>query len=412
MEKKDGLRDLFKSTDAVLEKAVRVNGKPASERTQELTRKVVYANLRILHGLGYRIEHIDNLRDKHLEAIVRYWWEHSYAPKTIQNNFSRLKIFCGWMGRGNMIRRGGAAAYLPDVPKEELRVQTYTDTTKSWSGNGVHVEQMLETAKLEDTRWYCMLLLGLFFGLRQKEMLGLKPWAADKGRYLNIDGNIAKGGRPRVILLEDNKTGEFQRLVLNYIKRQCRKGEGLCWPGLTMEQGRKRYFHLMRKHGLTKAELGVTGHGLRAEYAENEALRRGLLPPSLGGTRHQLPKTNIVAIAQEVSNNLGHNDLHTISAYYGSFRKAQPTAWSRIGGLGLEDGRVASIYTDPPLIVQPDGSYRHLNQEERAEIAIKIQIEDTEGKEDAVNLAAFLEKYPEKDGAILKLLKARGLLDA
>ena len=73
---------------------------------------------------------------------------------------------------------------------------------------------------------------------------------------------------------------------------------------------------------------------------------------------------------------------------------------------------MASIYTDPPLIVQPDGSYRHLNQEERAEIAIKIQIEDTEGKEDAVNLAAFLEKYPEKDGAILKLLKARGLLDA
>jgi integrase len=409
VEKKDGLRDLFKSADAVLEKAVRVNGKPASERTQELTRKVVYANLRILHGLGYRIEHIDNLRDKHLEAIVRYWWEHSYAPKTIQNNFSRLKIFCGWMGRGNMIRRGGAAAYLPDVPKEQLRVQTYTDTTKSWSGNGVHVEQMLETAKLEDTRWYCMLLLGLFFGLRQKEMLGLKPWAADKGRYLNIDGNIAKGGRPRVILLEDNKTGEFQRLVLNYVKRQCRKGEGLCWPGLTMEQGRKRYFHYMRKHGLTKGELGVTGHGLRAEYAENEAMRRGLLPPSLGGTRHQLPKESITAIAQEVSNNLGHNDLHTISAYYGSFRKARPTAWTRIGSIPLDDTRVAGIFTDPPLLAGPDGSYRQLSPVERAAHSIGIQIEGLHGLETSLDLAGFVSQHPEKESALLALLGARGL---
>ncbi len=409
MEKKDGLRDLFKSADAVLEKAVRVNGKPASERTQELTRKVVYANLRILHGLGYRIEHIDNLRDKHLEAIVGYWWEHNYAPKTIQNNFSRLKIFCGWMGRGNLIRRGGAAAYLPEVPKEQLRVQTYTDTTKSWSGNGVHVEQMLETAKLEDTRWYCMLLLGLFFGLRQKEMLGLKPWEADKGRYLNIDGNIAKGGRPRVILLEDNKTGEFQRLVLNYIKRQCRKGEALCWTGLTMEQGRKRYFHLMRKHGITKAELGVTGHGLRAEYAENEALRRGLLPPSLGGTRHQFPRADIVAIAQEVSNNLGHNDLHTISAYYGSFRKARPTAWTRAGGFALDDGRIVNVCTDPPLLAEPDGSYRQRSEGERAEIAISIQIEGLRGVETTLDLGAFVQAHPHKEAALLELLAARGL---
>jgi hypothetical protein len=386
MEASGKLWGLFKSADKVLAKAVRVNGAPASERTQEITRKVVYANLRILHNLGYRLESIENLGDKHIEAIVRYWWDNQYAPKTIQNNFSRLKIFCAWMGRANMIRKGGAAAYLPDIPRQELKVRTVADASKSWTANAVNVEQMLETARLEDPRWYSMLLLGLFFGLRQKEMLGIRPWEADKGRYLNIDGNIAKGGRPRVILLEDDKTGAFQRQVLNYVKSQCGRSEALCWPSRTIEQGRKHYFHLMRKHGLTRGELGVTGHGLRAEYAENEALRQGLLPPTLGGTRRQLPKEDMKRISQQVSNNLGHNDAHTIGAYYGSFKQAKAKQWSRIGGMVLDETRLASVYTDPPLVREADGSYRQKNAKERAWITIAVRIESSGREEEELSL--------------------------
>lgn len=195
-----------------------------------------------------------------------------------------------------------------------------------------------------------MLLLELTFGLRLKEVLGIKPWEADKGRYLSIDGNIAKGGRPRIIIIEENAVGAFQRKELDYVKKQCGRKESLCWPGRTMVQARAYYYHLMRKHGLTKAELGVTGHGLRAEYAENEALRQGLLPPSLGGTRHQLPKEQMQEISQRVSNNLGHNDLHTIGAYYGSFRKAKAHIWTRTGSVVLDEDRLATVFTDPPLI--------------------------------------------------------------
>lgn len=395
-----------------LRKAVRVNGAPASERTQEFTQKVIYASMRTLHRLGYKLERIENLSDKHIEALVRYWHDNNYAPKTIQNNFSRINVFCGWMGRSNLIRRGGAAAYLPDVPKEELRVKTCTDKSKSWTANGVNVEQMLETSKLEDERWYSMLLLELFFGLRVKEALGIKPWEADKGRYLNIDNNHGKGGRPRVILIEDTPLGEFQRLVLDYVKRQCGKKESLCWPSRSMKQGRDHYYYLMGKHGLTKAKLGVTGHGLRAESAENEALRKGLLPPSLGGTRNQLPKEQMQEIALGVSNYLGHNDLHTVGAYYGSFRKAAPKAWSRIGGFVLDETRIASVYTDPPLIQEPNGSYKQKTAEQRAWISVCVRIEEGSEPERALDLKTFVREWPAKEQQLLGLLKSRGLGEA
>jgi hypothetical protein len=123
------------------------------------------------------------------------------------------------------------------------------------------------------------------------------------------------------------------------------------------------------------------------------------------------PKADIVAIAQEVSNNLGHNDLHTISAYYGSFRKARPTAWTRAGGFALDDGRIVNVCTDPPLLAEPDGSYRQRSEGERAEIAISIQIEGLRGVEATLDLGAFVQAHPGKEAVLLELLKAKGLSD-
>lgn len=399
----------LKSADAVLAKGLRVNGKEMSAVTRERSRDVIYASLRLLHGKGYYVENVANLSDGHVEVIVRHWWDSKYKPKTIENNYSRLKIFFKWMGRENVLRKGGKYDYLPEVSREELKVTTVAKKSKSWTENGVHVEQMLETAKLQDERWYCMLLLELYFGLRCKEVLNINVREADKGDYLSIDNNIAKGGRPRVILIRDDQMGEYQRKVLDYVKGQVGRTGYLRWPDKSFEKARAHYYNLMKRHGLTKSDSGVTGHGLRAEYAENQALLAGLLPPTLGGSRHQLPKNQMQAIALKVSNNLGHHDLHVAGAYYGSFRKAAPEVWARIGGFVLDETRLASVLTDPPLIQEPDGSYKQKSAEERAWITVRVRVEAGEHVERELDLHAFVQAWPGKEEALLKLLQARGL---
>jgi hypothetical protein len=77
----------------------------------------------------------------------------------------------------------------------------------------------------------------------------------------------------------------------------------------------------MRAIGITKDRVGTSGHGLRAEYAENIALLQGVVPPTLGGKGGQLPKDELSARLRHVSENLGHSRESVTGAYYGSFRK-------------------------------------------------------------------------------------------
>lgn len=399
----------LRSADAVLAKGLRVNGKEMSAVTRERSRDVIYASLRVLHAEKYYVENVANLTDKHVEILVRHWWDKKLKPKTIENNYSRLKIFFQWMGRANVLRKGGKYDYLPDVSREALKVTTVATKSKSWTENGVNVEHMLETAKMEDVRWYCMLLLELYFGLRCKEVLNIDIWHADKGDYLNIDSNIAKGGRPRIITIKNDKMGAYQRKVLDYVKRQVGRKGYLRWPGKNFTQARDHYYNLMKKHGLTKSVSGITGHGLRAEYAENQALLAGLLPPTLGGSRHQLPKEQMKAIALKVSNNLGHHDMHVAGAYYGSFRKAAPEVWARIGGFVLDETRLASVLTDPPLVQEPDGSYKQQTAEQRDWISVCVRIEEGNEPERSLDLKTFVSEWPAKEQQLLQLLQSRGL---
>lgn len=409
MNESQRLVTALRSADAVLAKGMRVNGNDMSAVTRERSKDVIYAGLRVLHAKNYYVENVANLTDKHVEILVRDWWDRKLKPKTIENYYGRLKSFFQWMGRENVLRKGGRYDYLPDVPREALKVTAVAVKSKSWTENGVHVEHMLETAKMEDKRWYCMLLLELYFGLRCKEVLNIDVRHADCGDHLRIDKNIAKNGRPRIIVIKNDKMGEHQRRVLDYVKGQVGRGGYVRWPGKSFTQARDFYFNLMKKHGLTKAESGVTGHGLRAEYAENQALLAGLLPPTLGGTRNQLPKAQMQAIALKVSNNLGHNDLHVTGAYYGSFRKAPAQAWTRTGGFPLDETRLASVCTDPPLIQEPDGSYKQKNAEERAWIAVCVRIEEGGEVEKEVDLETFAKEWPHKTEQLHGLLRNRGL---
>ena len=153
----------------------RVNGKVASNRTQEISAQVMASCARRLHDLGYYLQSVERLGQKHIDALVRDWYSggkgNKLAAKTIQNNFSRLKIFCYWAGKGGIISPQGAVGHLEGVDAKELKVTTVATKSKSWSANGVDVGATILEASAQDRRHGAMLLLDIAFGLRKKEQL-------------------------------------------------------------------------------------------------------------------------------------------------------------------------------------------------------------------------------------------------
>lgn len=299
----------------------RVNGKVASERTQTLTKDVAFAAFRQWHELGYKIQDPKNLGERHIEVLVKHWWYCQHKkPKTIQNDLSRLRVFCAMLGKPGMV--GSVQKYLPDVDPELLKVRSAAQTTKSWSGNGIDLVAKFREVDEREQRLGLMLRLELAFGLRREEVLKCNPHAQDNGHYLQVFPGMGKGGRWRNIPIASTA----QRELLDYVKARVPKNKPLGWEytrageAASLEQNIRRYENLMAWFGFTKADTGVTGHGLRAQFAENHALLLGMLAPTMGGDAGQLDSADLAVLKVKVAQALGHNRPSVTSAYIGSFK--------------------------------------------------------------------------------------------
>ena len=306
----------------------RVDGKVASHGTTTSTGETLRTCFRNLVDIGYKIQEPKNLTSKHIQALCEHWYKEKIAISTIQERLSRLRVFCGWLGKRSMVK--SLPVYLPDVPPSLLKVRTNAQKSKGWTENGIDVAAKINEADRIDLRFGLMLRMMLAFGLRRMEVLHLHPWKSDQQTRLAI--YHAKNGRPRDIPIDS----QAQRTVLDQVKCNIPIPDALGWP-LTLRGKRatlayniRLYNRRMAAIGITRNDAGVTGHGLRAQYAENAALMMHLIPPTLGGTAGQLPKDMITLKRQKVSELLGHSRIGITGRYYGSFaRKAKPDEGNR-----------------------------------------------------------------------------------
>ena len=381
---------------------VRVNGKVASIRTVEYSRTTMANNCRRLHAMGFYLEDVQGIGAKHVEALVNDWYKSGLSANTMQNQLSKLRTFCCWLGKPRLVRQGGVPAYLPEVDPAELKVKTYTERSKSLSGNGIDPLEVIARAQEMDERLCVMLMMGSLFGLRRKEMLMLKPHKADQGSHLALDGNITKGGRFRAHMFKGDDFEIVERKVIELAKAICKKDEALGWPGRTFKQNENRLANYMRKLGLTKLECGATLHGLRHELSENHALLDGLLPPVLGGTGIEMPTKKRNSIMQKISNTLGHGDTHTIGAYFGKYRqkreKAMAGRGTKIGSFVLcaEQAIVGSLFVTPHVSAKPEGGFMEMDNYDKEHAKLVVVVEQDGVSQPPLDLAQFLLLRPEQ----------------
>ena len=67
----------------------RVNGRVASKRTMEHNRTVINHAFQTWHNkLNHQIKVPQNLTDRHVQVLVRYWYEEGKAATTMRNDLS------------------------------------------------------------------------------------------------------------------------------------------------------------------------------------------------------------------------------------------------------------------------------------------------------------------------------------
>lgn len=281
--------------------------------TQEKRKTVILSFAEDLYELGYFLESMHNLKEKHIFDWVSLLLKNKQAPSTIQNKLSVLRIYCGWIGKRGMVKTPGY--YVLDA--RLVTRQTATKVDKSWGGHDM--VKLIEAVCQKDEIVGMQLKLCNAFGLRRLEAIMLKPFVADEGDVLHVRHGT-KGGRPRLVPIRT----EEQRAVLEEAKAMVNPKLGRIGAvGKTLKQAVNRFKYVMRYCGITKAGEGVTAHGLRHGYVHHrhEAMT-GAKVPVRGGKPGDLDPDFAMVAKLKLMEEVGHSRVSVMSAYGGSFGHA------------------------------------------------------------------------------------------
>ena len=250
---------------------------------------------------GYRQMHPEDLKGRHVNALLARWREDGVRPGTMKNRLSVLRWWAEKIGNPSLL---AASNDHYGVPRREYVARE----SKA---------QELPPDKLEKVRnAYVRMSLELqrAFGLRREESIKIRPWQADKGDRLVLQASWTKGGRPRDIPIRT----AAQLEVLDHAKALVKNKTSALIPAhKTYAQQLHSYEGQCLRVGLHKM------HGLRHAYAQTrfEELAGFACPAAGGPTRENMTSEQREADYDArliVSEELGHTRPEITNAYLGS----------------------------------------------------------------------------------------------
>jgi integrase len=262
--------------------------KQAGHRTVDIKFIELRRFARELHVLGMEVTSPCLLKKKHLVRFIQAMEQgtimkdnHAAKAKTLQTAHSSISALYIWAGRSSEIVKLADCVLNP----ESARITYEIVEDPSPAAKGVNAYKLVEQLVADPTNqkqflfgWQAAAMV--YFGLRIHEVMRFKPFLDLRagGKELHI---VGKGGRPRVILLD-----EIQQRIGDRLKEampimfgaNCEK-HFLAFEGRAeqkMKASIKRFYREAKKIGFTRDSSGVTAHVLRKEFALEEMKSRGL----------------------------------------------------------------------------------------------------------------------------------------
>lgn len=259
-------------------------------------RQILMSAANDLARLGYHIASARQLKRKHIIALTTHWQKKELDNGTIKNRLAALRHLALLLNKTEIIpsnknlqvgSRRAIAVENRAVVNPDLSLVTHPAIRIS-------------------------LELQRHFGLRREESLKIKPWMADQGDKLSLQGSWCKGGRPREIPI----CTEEQRYWLNQAKQLVsRYDQSLIPAGQSYIRHRYAYDKQLQK-------IGIRSHGLRHAYAQQRYKElTGWDAPIVGGPLceelNDEQRQKDVMARMILTEELGHSRIQITRVYCG-----------------------------------------------------------------------------------------------
>ena len=271
-----------------------------SFNTQRSRKAHVRLIARHLAEAGFKRLKADNLKPKHVTALVERWRGDGISTGTFKNRMGALRWMYGKVNKHFLVPRTNAELGIGNR-RYVTNENKARELTMAFGDMGRITNPMVRMS----------LELQRAFGLRREESLKIRPAWADREYRLVLQGSWTKGGRPREIPIRT----EEQRELLERAKALA--GSGSLIPR------EKSYINHLRVY---KRQIAAAGfdrlHGLRHAYAQ-ERYRQltGRAAPAAGGKswKDLTPQEKVEdqQARMTISEELGHARVSVASVYLG-----------------------------------------------------------------------------------------------
>lgn len=283
--------------------------KPTGEETFRNRKDILYSTFTILMK-DKQLKTLSQVRPRTMPRMFELWDAKGISKRAQINYYNHVRWF--WRVCGIEIEPISAFEKTPG----EFTINRNATSDKSWTGNGVDIEIVINQIKEHDPIAARLFMTMKTYGLRLKEALCMRPHESDAQSSLKVIRGT-KTGRARQ--LEFSEFGETNfRAFLDALKDEVPEKNHLAWKELTLKQAKRRMYTICERFGVTKSVLGVSPHGLRHEFSIDQLERlTGVKAPVRGGIA--INYKELAEARRTISRALGHNRAKVTGAYYGSF---------------------------------------------------------------------------------------------
>lgn len=242
-----------------------------SEKTRSDYSAILQQCVTDLAECGHPLNNLTDLGRKHVISLMRHWEQKENGETTIACKISILRRFFTLVGKThhipkgrawiNVLKQNGLVAgtigriYIPELPK-------------GWVDMGIDPAPLIEAIRKVEPVVASNLEMMWGFGLRVNEAVQIQPAASDKGDYLLVHRGT-KGGKVREVKFSAlAEKCAWQRQILERAKVLANKHPKgvLAIKGMDLQHMKHRVSYVCRQHGVAKAGLGITLHGLRHQF--------------------------------------------------------------------------------------------------------------------------------------------------
>jgi integrase len=340
----------------------RVSRTVLSIKTQEQRARALCKAFVELRKHGFALRTPYSLKKKHIEYLVKLWVSQGISGGRIENKLTYLRAFAGWIGKPGMVETLGN--YVDK--KENGLGRSYVATEdKSWDGHDVCAADKIDEIAKTCPRVAVQLKMQAALGMRVEESFMEHPEemlreAIRNGGLLTVRRGT-KGGRIRKV-----PAGPAQIEVLREAVELVNEMTGSTMSAdRTLRQWRDWYYYVLKKHGVTKAGIGVTSHGLRHGCLQTlYKTVSGVPAPIKGFDDRPEPEQHLEAMRRVVET-AGHSRRTKANAYLSTFatqdRKKREVITADQARAALERARGNKTHAAADLGISRQALYRALD---------------------------------------------------